>query len=228
MQWLHDHYGVLKDFASPAVASLGLLLTLGIAFFGFRTFNRWKREKLEENRIGVALTALALAYESTIIFDEVRAPLRQEFEWKDMPQVAEPSDRRRARGSQFAVLKRLDHRKDFFDRLWQLQPKFMAVFGPQTEAIFSKLHGARRQIEISAEALMDELRIEHDPDDEQMREFRRQLRVDTSCPPGEAGKSGDRVGKQVHQFRSEIEALSRPIVDRGFRAPRRSGLRTQT
>jgi hypothetical protein len=39
---------------------LGLLLTLGIALASFRTFGRWKKEKLEEKRIDIAIQALAL------------------------------------------------------------------------------------------------------------------------------------------------------------------------
>jgi hypothetical protein len=43
---------------------VGFGITTVIAFSGFRTFGRWKREKVEERRIEIALDALALAYES--------------------------------------------------------------------------------------------------------------------------------------------------------------------
>jgi len=39
----------------------GFGITIGIAVGGFRTFGRWKREKLEERRIEVAIDALASA-----------------------------------------------------------------------------------------------------------------------------------------------------------------------
>ena len=52
---------------------VGMLLTLGIATTGFRTFGRWKREKLEERRIETAIDALALVYESKFIFDHIRS-----------------------------------------------------------------------------------------------------------------------------------------------------------
>jgi hypothetical protein len=42
----------------------GLLLTISIALGTYRTFNRWKREKIEERRLDVALDALSIAYEA--------------------------------------------------------------------------------------------------------------------------------------------------------------------
>jgi hypothetical protein len=41
---------------------IGFCITIGIAIGGFRTFGRWKREKIEEKRIDVAIEALALTY----------------------------------------------------------------------------------------------------------------------------------------------------------------------
>jgi hypothetical protein len=195
---------------------VGMAITVIIAIGGFRTFARWKREKIEESRIDVALKSLALAYESVIVFDEIRSPLRSDFEWEQMPSTTESVDRRRAKGSHWAVLKRIDDRKEFFDRLWQLQPTFMAVFGPETEAIFSKLHSARNRIVNSAQTLIVDVGIEYDPKDQEMRNFHRQLRVDTSCSRGEAGREGDTAGKMILEFRNGVEQLARPIVDREF------------
>jgi hypothetical protein len=47
---------------------VGFFVTCGIAYFGFRTFERWKREKIEEKRIDIAIEALALAYDSKEVF----------------------------------------------------------------------------------------------------------------------------------------------------------------
>jgi hypothetical protein len=202
---------------------VGMAITVIIAIGGFGTFARWKREKIEESRIDVALKALALAYESTIVFDEIRSPLRSDFEWEKMPNNNESLDRRRARGSHWTVLKRIDDRKDFFNRLWALQPTFMAVFGPETETIFSKLHGARNRIQYSAGTLISDVGIDHDPSNQDMRNFYRQLRVDISCSRDEAGREGDAVGRMILEFRSGIEDLARPIVDREFGKAHRDG-----
>jgi hypothetical protein len=43
---------------------IGFIITISIAVGGFRTFNRWKREKIEEKRIDIAIEALALVYEA--------------------------------------------------------------------------------------------------------------------------------------------------------------------
>ena len=42
----------------------GLLMTGGFAIAGLRTFDKWRREILEEKRIDIAFEALSIAYES--------------------------------------------------------------------------------------------------------------------------------------------------------------------
>ena len=70
--WFHFHYQLLKDFVPSIVALLGLGLTAVIAIAGFKSFGRWKREKIEERRIEVALDALAIAYEARFRFESIR------------------------------------------------------------------------------------------------------------------------------------------------------------
>jgi hypothetical protein len=43
---------------------IGFCITVTIALGSFRTFNRWRREKIEEKRLDVALEALSIAYEA--------------------------------------------------------------------------------------------------------------------------------------------------------------------
>ncbi len=64
---------------------IGFFITIVIAFCGFRTFGRWKREKLEERRIEIAFEALSTAYKSKIVFEYIRQPLVSDYEWEDMP-----------------------------------------------------------------------------------------------------------------------------------------------
>ena len=55
---------------------VGFVITSIIAVAGFRTFARWRREKLEEKRIEIAFDAMAVAYEAKHVFgpkpDELR------------------------------------------------------------------------------------------------------------------------------------------------------------
>jgi len=107
-EWLVAHYEVLKDFSTPVLTLIGLLITICVAVAGFRTFDKWKREKIEEHRIEVSLKGLALAYESRIIFDEIRARFREAHEWDEMPDDGSHSiERRDARGSYWTTLKRI-------------------------------------------------------------------------------------------------------------------------
>jgi hypothetical protein len=87
-QWFLAHYEVMKDFAGPTATVLGFGVTVIIAYFGFRGFERWKREQLEERRMEIAFQALKLAYQSTFVFEHIRSPLIEGYEWADMPQRA--------------------------------------------------------------------------------------------------------------------------------------------
>jgi hypothetical protein len=56
---------------------IGFAITIGIAVGGFRTFGRWRREKLEERRIEAALDALTIAHETKFIFQNIAARSRK-------------------------------------------------------------------------------------------------------------------------------------------------------
>jgi hypothetical protein len=64
-----------------------MCITVGIAAGGFRTFGRWKREKLEERRIETALEMLSVAHEAKSVFHDIRSPITLAYEWKDLPDV---------------------------------------------------------------------------------------------------------------------------------------------
>lgn len=199
----------------------GLLLTASIAFFGFRTFGRWKREKLEERRIEVAFDALSLAYETKFVFKHIRGPMAHGYEWADMPKnEGESEDKRNRRGAFYASLKRIEQNKEFFDRVWHIQPKCMVVFGGQIEDTFLKLHQARRHIEVAAQMLAEEVNDPIRTEDQATRELYRQLRRDL-WDHGDHQKDKDEVGKFLREFEDELEAAARPIVDQEFKPRKR-------
>lgn len=194
---------------------IGFAITIAIAFSGFRTFNRWKREKLEERKIEIAFDALAIAYEVKFVFDSIRSPLSDRYEWEDMPSVAGESDSERvSRGPFYAILKRIERNKDFFERAWRLQPRFMAVFGPNTEEIFIKMHQARRYIEVSA--MMLARRPDHGPAqwNEDRQRLREQWEADIWAGFDAVTPGIDRVNRLLVEFREGIEHLCRPVTRR--------------
>ncbi|HKO06670.1 MAG TPA: hypothetical protein VJ487_03070, partial [Alphaproteobacteria bacterium] len=77
---------------------IGFIITITIAVGGFRTFGRWKKEKIEEKRIDAAIEALALVYESKFIFDNIRSEMSFPYEWRDMPVGYGSEEQRNARG----------------------------------------------------------------------------------------------------------------------------------
>jgi hypothetical protein len=201
---------------------IGFVITICIAVSGFRTFGRWKREKLEEKKIEIALESLSIAYEAKFVFDVIRSPMSFGYEWEDMPRSDGESDQdRNNRGSFYAILRRIERNKDYFDRLWRLQPRFMAMFGPETEEIFLLLHQARRFIEVSAQMLGRK----RDP--EEWNENRQRLRdmmeadvwsgMDNASRGDEIIPDIDRVSKRLKQFRDRMVSLCRPVVDREFK-----------
>jgi hypothetical protein len=83
-EWAAAHYEMLKDFAGPVVTAFGFVITAILAIAGLKTFSRWKREKLEEKRIEIAIDALAVGYEAQLVFERIRSRLVRDFEYEDM------------------------------------------------------------------------------------------------------------------------------------------------
>lgn len=190
---------------------VGFVITIIIAGLGFRTFNRWKREQLETRRIEIALEAMALAHESVFIFKAIRSPMSTSSEYADMPKWPGESDGQwHRRGSFYSILVRVTQNKDFFDRLFKLQPKFMALFGSETERIFVKCHKARRHIEVSAQMLMNHHGDE--PSSKNAAKQRHGWECDIWEGMDEFYEGNDRVSKWLREFQQEILALCEPVV----------------
>lgn len=146
---------------------IGFVITILIAIAGFRSFERWRKEKIEEKRIDTAVDALVLIREMKWVFENIRSPMSFDYEWKDMPEMpGENEDKRRSRGPFYAVLKRIEGHRDFFNRAWKLQIRCGALFGQKAEDALLLLQKARREVEVSAGMLMrnsvPEVRTESD------------------------------------------------------------------
>lgn len=192
----------------------GFMITIGIAASGFKSFNSWRREKIEEKRIDVAIEALSLVYDSRRVFNHIRSQATA-FDFEDMPvKPGEDVNDRFMRGIYFAVVKRIEGHRDFFKRLSALQPRFMAVFGPKSEKIFETAVEAVIKIQVAAEAMMGET-APLELNDEVRRKYRRQLRAEcfgrSNTSPEE-----DSVGQMIDEFRNGFETLCRPVVEREY------------
>jgi hypothetical protein len=203
----------------------GMIITVIIALGGFRTFGRWKREKLEERKIEIAFEALSLAYESKFIFQNIRSPMASGHEWKDMPErPGETEHERNSRGGYYASAKRIHDHRDFFERLFRIQPRVMALFGAENENVFLLIHQARRTIEVAALMLAERVGERHEPNDDSTKELYEQMRVDLWAAGAQYVKEGDRVGRQLQLFNNTIEALCRPVIDREYGRKPRTGV----
>ena len=180
---------------------IGFIITILIAVGGFRTFGRWKKEKIEEKRIETAIEALALVYESKFIFDHIRSEMSFGYEWKDMPDSYGTEEHRNARGPFYAILKRIEANKDFFERAWKIQVRCTALFGPKVEEIFLLIQRARREIEVPAGMLL------RDPEppfkSQDNAETWDRFRADVWPAYGKVAKGGDKVGQKLSESLSE-------------------------
>jgi hypothetical protein len=203
--WDHPMNDAWIFGTNQLLTSIGFLITIAIAVASFKTFNRWKREKIEERRIEAAIDILALAYESRIVFRRIRAGLITDADLKDMPvRDGEDADHRRLRGSYWAYLKRVIDHRDFFERAWDLQPVAMAIFGEAMADVFAKLHETRASIEVSSEKLAN------DPTAMGDRQLAMDMRTDLV---GHPNKAKDRVQQSLDAFCNGIERVCKPIVD---------------
>jgi hypothetical protein len=80
-------------------------LTGYIGYQGLRTFDRWRREKIEGKRIDVALDALSTAYKSKYVFEYIRSPLVRSHEFADMPGRDDGKENRKQGEAPYAILK---------------------------------------------------------------------------------------------------------------------------
>lgn len=210
-------YEFFKDFTAPVIAIVGIAVTGIMAGLGLRSFAKFKREKIEERRIEVALDALAIAYESKFVFETIRARAiaRHEYENATDPRytvgnVGIRVNIREGQQGAYAVLRRIEAQEEFFERVRKIEPRFMAVFGAETEGIFAGLYSARVQLAAAAETLFEIGHIETE-DTVQIGVERRDLRQVIFRGPDEK-KENDKIGALTYGFRSQIEALCRPIV----------------
>lgn len=161
---------------------IGFVITVSIAIGGFRSFNRWKREKLEEKRIEIAYEALALAYEAGYVYQRLEntpyVDVGEKDEWE----------------------KRLQENKEFFERVWKLQPRCMALLNSEMEKTFELLHRS----------------IAYFRSRKSYREMERLKTAGRGERPTPAFV-GSQESKDLIEFQKRIENLCRPIVDRRYK-----------
>jgi hypothetical protein len=215
--WFLAHYDVLKDFASPVVSLIGIVAASIVAICGFKSFERWKREQLEEHRIDLAIEGLAIARESKYVFGRIRNPHGFEGEWRSMPVREGESERdRNRRGSSYATLVRLDTDKDFFERVSRFLPKAIALFGDRVESIFERLAAVENQVRDAAMQLTWQLAVH--PEKPSVDDFNYRMELRAALWSGFAGEK-DRMEDELSTFRSEAEKLFRDVITKHCTQP---------
>jgi hypothetical protein len=193
----------------------GLVLTGVLGFFGLRTLDRWRREKIEEKKVDLAMDALSLAYEAKGVFESIRARMVSSSEWADMEEMPGEDERERSRrGSYYAIMRRIQFHRGFFERAWAMQPRCMALFGAEAEEAFAQLQKARHYIELACEMLTAHVK---QPKDDEPLWF--QLHADIWGPQSTNAKDPHRVDRMLDEFRTGIERLCRPTLNSKWSSP---------
>jgi hypothetical protein len=191
----------------------GLVITIIIAILGFFSLGRWRRQRFEEIRIGVALEALAISHEAKFVFEAVRSRLIRVGEL-GIHGTTIGRDRQKSQEAIRSVLRRLEERQDFFDKAFILESKFVAAFDKRD--VFELLFQARNKLCSAAEALIEEYALEPDPTDQETRARLRKLRANIAASPGQV-EEFDEVGKLLVRFTQRVEEECRPVVGKMYK-----------
>ena len=185
-----------------------LLTTIVIAGVTYRSFQKWKREKLEEKRLDIALEALAVAYDTETVFKRIRHIFASAAELATIPKPDGMSDSDfDVRKTFIATLHRVDNEREFFERVAKLRPRLIAVFGRATEPAFEQLWMARNRVIVAAQMLISTPR--HSTRDD----LRTQLEGAVWDMGLDHEKGGFEVTKHYSFFIAEIERLCKPVID---------------
>lgn len=114
----------------------------------------WKREFIGKRKIELAEETLAAYFEIKDAIAFIRSPFSSNAEGSTRertPHETEPERQLLDRG--YIVFERYEKKRDVFVRFCTLKYKFMAVFGPKTEEIFTDTHQVINSIFISANML---------------------------------------------------------------------------
>ena len=202
---------------------IGFVITIIIAVGGFQSFGRWQKQKFEEKRIDTAVDALVLIREMKWVFENIRSPMSFDYEWKDMPEIqGEEENKRRNRGSFYAVLKRIEGHREFFDRAWKLQVRCGALFGQKAEEALLLVQKARREVEVSAGMLARDPWPQVKTEDN--KRTWEKFRTDVWAGYGGVNDVRDTVSEKLEECNQTIEAICRPSLDRQYGKENRVGL----
>jgi hypothetical protein len=94
-----------------------------------------------------------------------------------------------------------------------MQPRVMAVFGEEVDAIFKRLHNARAMVQVASKTLAFEMPL--NPMRESLDDHN--LRVQMRNGLWGSSDGHDRVKIDLEAFRNGIVRLCRPVVDHEFK-----------
>ena len=176
----------------------------------------WKREFIGKRKIELAEEALAVFFEVKDAITFIRNPWSSGNEGKSRqrdPAETEPESQLLDRG--YIVFERYESKKGIFVRFNTLKYKFMAVFGPETERIFSDINKTLTSIFTSANMLATHYwqrqgRVQMERD-----EFKRHLDEKRQHESifWDRYNEKDKIREELSNIQKELERVTKPCFE---------------
>lgn len=176
----------------------------------------WKREFIGKRRIELAEEALANYFEIRDAITFIRSPWSSGSEGSTRKRSArETQEESQLLDRGYIVFERYDSKKDIFVRFHTIKYRFMAVFGPETEDIFSETNATLNSIFASANMLATHYwqrqgRVQMAPDEFQkhLDEMHRHEGIFW-----DRYDENDEIRNQLGKIQSKLERVTKPCFE---------------
>lgn len=182
--------------------------------------NAWKREFIGKRKIELAETTLATYFEikDTIAF--LRSPFSNNTEGdtrKRSPHETEAEQQLLDRG--YIIFERYEKKKEVFIQFKTLKYKFMAVFGPETEEIFTSTNQIINSIFTSANMLATYYWQRQGKVQMQADEFQKHL-DEMKHHEGifwDLNNENDEIRKKLNTIQQNLETITKPCFEESMK-----------
>ncbi|MEX1107684.1 MAG: hypothetical protein WEC00_02115 [Dongiaceae bacterium] len=206
------------EWASVLVGLLEVGAIVGLGLLGRHTFKKWREEKIFSRQAELAEHALALTYQAIEVFNDVRNPWGHAGEGESRAgREAELEEVRRIKDNLFTPIERLNSHSEYFKKVIDLRPSFMAVFGKDKCNPLDEILKVRFEISHLAGLLLsraeDDLHLRGQPRDEHSINLRKEF--EELRWKGLAKE--DAVDKRLNGAQVDMEKYVSPLLRSRFR-----------
>lgn len=176
----------------------------------------WKREFIGKRKIELAEETLASYFEIKDAIAFIRSPFSSSSEGSTRERVPhETADERKLLDRGFIVFERYEKKKEIFVKFSTLKYKFMAVFGQETENIFTETHKVVNSIFASANMLATHYWLRQGKAQMEADEFQRHL-DEMRQHEGifwDRYNENDKIRSDLSEIQTTLETVTKPCFE---------------